>query len=172
MNTVNHSWQPEVPTDFPQILQKILPLLQVNSLTQGLKGVCDDFSVQLRHLGETQLQEDEYGIFEQNGSFWSREVNLKLQNHSVVSARSVCLQSAQQWRDVLDCGTRSLGSLLFGGEMQVQRSAFEYTILNSSHSLSQQFAKPIYARRSIFTWQGERLLLQECYLPTLLDLID
>ncbi len=171
MNTITTSWQPEVPSDYPNIADKILPLLQINSLTQGLKQVCADFSVRVLHLGQTTRAEDE-DCFVVDDALFCREVELQLSGQAVVWARSVCLQNAKNWQSVLDCGTQSLGSILFGGQMQVVRSAFEYAVLPQTHVLSQAYQSAIYARRSMFTWQGETLLLQECYLPTLLNHLD
>ncbi len=172
MNILPIHWQPEIPAADPLILQKLLPLLQINSLTQGLQKACAEFSVALLHLGSSHIEADEIPFFAKDAPLWAREVHLQLQGEPVVWARSVCLDGNNAWQEVLDCGTRSLGSLLFGGDMDVTRSAFEYALLPQEHILAQKYQQAIVARRSVFTYKAETLLLQECYLPTLLPFIE
>ena len=98
--------------------------------------------------------------------WFARDVLLCLNDVPVVWARSMCAAASQQWRLLLDCGTRPLGERLFDGSLPVQRSPFEFALLDKAVPGSGA-AERLPARRSFFTMQGETLGLVECFLPAL-----
>lgn len=162
MNTHNH---------FPQ--NQLDKLLHAVSLTAELSQQSAPFSVCLNFLGDSQLSSDETEFFsgrQPGENVFSREVCLCLDEKPVVSARSVCLSDSAYWRKILDCGTRSLGAQLFGGEIPaLQRTPFSFSTLPTEHHLVAYYAtQPCLARRSVFSvGTGDILLLTECFLPAL-----
>ncbi|MCS4532784.1 chorismate--pyruvate lyase family protein [Neisseria montereyensis] len=163
-------WQPELPEHLTDTYPADLTaLIQAQSLTAALRAIDASFSVRLLHLGATHcdiLFSDGLTITTPDNGF-GRDVLLCLNDIPVVWARSLCAADAQNWRNLLDCGTRPLGERLFDGSLPLTRSAFEYAILPETYRFN-GFEKPSFlARRSFFDLQGERLGLTECFLPAL-----
>ena len=143
------------------------PILQVNSLTLALKALNPHFDVRLNHLGENPIRPEERASLKQSRVF-SREVSLCLSQEAVVWARSVCAAASPQWRDLLDCGTQPLGARLFGHDLPLQRTAFEYAPIANPQPGA---AETVWMRRSAFDWQGEKLYLGEAFLPALAEFL-
>lgn len=144
-------------------------LMQASSLTVALRALGRGFSVRLLHLGavaDDALLAD--GLGGAAGGF-ARDVLLCLDEVPVVWARSLCADSAQHWRALLDCGTRPLGERLFDGSLPLVRSAFEYAALDAETLLPGFDGAALAARRSFFSLHGEELGLVECFLPALDD---
>lgn len=159
----------------PMNIEPDFEIYHVQSLTAMLKATSLPFSVQLRFLGDSVLVADEMefsGGLQAGDAVFAREVLLCLADKAVVSARSVCRADDAYWRDVLDCGTTSLGAQLFGGAMNhLQRTPFVFCRLPEDHLLTADIVDiSCVARRSAFdTPNGARLLLTECFLPTVYD---
>ena len=168
----NH-WQ-TTPPDL-ETCSKLTALLEAQSLTAALRRLDAVFSVRLLHLGETgfdRLFEGE-GVWQQLApaapmSYFARDVLLCLNDTPVVWARSLCRADAVVWRNLLNCGTRPLGELLFDGTLPLTRSPFEYTVSGSA-ALAGCHSPTLAARRSAFTLEGRHLGLIEAFLPTLCD---
>lgn len=154
------------------MVQNLSELWQVNSLTAALKALSPDFSVTVLKLDDTQAYADE-GLFGAADALFCREVTLSLAGKAVVWARSVCRRDSQHWLPILDCGTQPLGHRLFDGSLPIRRSAFEYALVPVAHPmLPEALAAGLSgvemgARRSTFWWEGEALLLTECFLPAI-----
>ena len=139
-------------------------LLQAIPLTNALKNLDADFSVQVQHLGATTVYADEQR-FVNGASGFGREVNLCLQQNTVVWARSVCAANASAWHDIVQCGNQPLGLRLY--ELPLQRSEFEYAYLSPEHPANPS-NQIIVSRRSCFYLQdASALLLTESFLPFL-----
>lgn len=134
-------------------------LLQTRSLTAALQETGATFAVEVLFQGESdKLCAHEY--FCQH--HYVREVRLLLDGIPVVWARSVCAAQETYWRNVLDCGNRSLGARLFGGQVQAVRSPFHYFAASVPGADT-----PVWIRCSRFDYQGKALLLSEAFLPAL-----
>jgi len=152
------------------MVQNLSELWQVNSLTLGLKALSSNFSVTLLNLADSQAYFDELG-FESHQPMFCREVFLSLNDQPVVWARSLCQKNSQRWLPVLDCGAQPLGHRLFDGSLPITRTPFEYAMVAPAHPMlppevvTQLPPAGMGARRSVFWWDDEPLLLTECFLP-------
>lgn len=164
-----HKYLPaELQCDVPSALWR---LMQASSLTVALKSLPYHFSVRLLHLGAVAWQPHEAGWIgcDADTSLYGREVVLCLDDVPVVWARSVCVANAQQWRDLLNCGTRPLGERLFDHSLPLRRTPFDY-----AHAVfgDSGVAQAVWMRRSVFDWQGEALFLGEAFLPSLAGFLN
>lgn len=150
------TWQANPPRSIESALQT---LIQKPSLTLALTQLHPAFSVQLDYLGKAQTN-----AFFQDlrlpETVFTRNVHLLLDNIAVVSAQSVCLPESK-WCAILNCGRTSLGSILFSGSLNIQRSDLSFCHTNNT-----------LTRRSWFEYEGERLYLVECFLPELMPFLN
>lgn len=147
------------------------PLLEVQSLTQGLEKLNPNFSVELLSLGEISAPSYSNILPESRQHHFSRRVILKLDNQPVIWAESLCDIESGFWREYLNCGTQSLGRKLFSG-VDIQRTPFFYKIFTLEALpfalLDDDIeAQLMIARQSVFTYKDEKLCLTEWYLPNL-----
>ena len=107
-----------------------------------------------------------------------REVFLYCNKVPVIFAHSVVARKNLRgaWRGLSSLGNKSLGSVLFANP-RIKRTPLEFKKLNPRHTLfkraSQKLAlKPtsLWARRSLFTLQGQSILVTEIFLPEILNL--
>lgn len=164
--TESAQWHKHLPSAWVHENPALAALMQAESLTAALKALAAPFSVRLLHLGAVAWQPHEAGFIALAAAtpLHGREVLLCLDDVPVVWARSVCAAASPQWRDLLDCGTQPLGARLFGHDLPLQRTAFEYAHIANPHQSS---AETVWMRRSAFDWQGEKLYLGEAFLPAL-----
>ena len=107
-----------------------------------------------------------------------REIVMKADNQDWLFARSVFPQSIMTDSDqrLMNLGTTPLGSLFFDSEGKRQeehnpRQTIDAGILSNSHELIAHTSFPVvaelnlYARRSLFNYQGLPALVQEVFLP-------
>lgn len=141
--------------------------------TQSLTAIlckCEQhkFTVRPTFSDITSILNEERKFFANIDNIFAREVLLCLDDIPVVAARSICLIDDDYWRKILNCGNQSLGSRLFDGKTQWQRSDFiiDYNnfLLEERFELSEHF---IAVRTSIFEYKKHKLLLAECFLPSL-----
>ena len=139
------------------------------SLTAVLKQNTAAFSVRLTFSDISDILPEEEPIFPNISKVFVREVLLCLDNTPVVAGRSICLPNDAYWREILNCGTQSLGTTLFDGKTQWLRSNF--TLFSQHSLLEERFRLPenkmIALRTSLFEYQSQKLLLAECFLPAL-----
>ena len=166
--TESAPWHKHLPSAWVHENPALAALMQAESLTAALKALAAPFSVRLLHLGAVAWQPHEAGFIALAAAtpLHGREVLLCLDDVPVVWARSMCAAASPEWRLLLDCGTRPLGERLFDGSLPVQRSPFEFALLDKAVPGSGA-DKGLPARRSFFTLQGETLGLVECFLPAL-----
>lgn len=135
------------------------------SLTVALSALGSRFSVRVNELGETHdvpdfLENWADFVLPKSLPLFTRRVSLCLNDMEVVHAQSICSPSSV-WRNILDCGNTSLGTILFSGEMDLTRSDLFFDFPYPSSDPSKYY---IVSRRSWFEYQGERLYLVECFL--------
>ncbi|WP_434778459.1 chorismate--pyruvate lyase family protein [Neisseria sp. Ec49-e6-T10] len=154
-------WAKNIPTFFPK---KVAHLAQEQSLTAMLTSLPYTFNVQLLALKQNQTIAPNLFACP---TVLTREVFLNLNNTAVVLARSECFIDSI-WASYLDCGTTSLGSLLFKPNQQLDRSAFEYNQQLQTDAIFPQTyltVSPQWIRRSVFWHEQQPLLLLEAFLP-------
>ncbi|MBR2251573.1 MAG: chorismate lyase [Neisseriaceae bacterium] len=139
------------------------------SLTAVLKQNTAAFSVRPTFSDTTDILPEEMDYFPDISTVYAREVLLCLDATPVVAARSICLPNDAYWREILNCGTQSLGSRLFDGKTEWTRS--DFTVVYQHSLLKQRFKSLpeniVALRTSLFEHNSQKLLLAECFLPTL-----
>ncbi|MGF6148727.1 4-hydroxybenzoate synthetase (chorismate lyase) [Kingella potus] len=167
MNTPPLIWQNTLPQPFgPSEHPALARIAAAESLTAALRALPHRFSVNLLHSGTGEagpLLADGFPQMPQKP--FCRDVYLCLDGTPVVWARSQCRPESAFWRNTLDCGTRPLGEILFGGIAGLSRSPLQYALPRPG--LLPQASQALLVRRSFFTHQGESLGLAECFLPAL-----
>lgn len=150
----------------------LVRIITAPSLTAALRTLPYAFSVRLLHLGENSASPLlDKGAAQQTALPFCRDVFLCLDGSPVVWARSQCPPDSAFWRGILNCGTRPLGEMLFGGGIAgLHRSTLQYAC--PVPAAVPQAPSAFLARRSFFTHQGETLALAECFLPALADLVS
>ena len=104
---------------------------------------------------------------------WVRDVGLWAGGQLRVVAHTVVM-GRQAQRMVARLGGRALGTVLFA-QAQIQREPFTFAHLAWSHPLQRQLCQTLpaprasrwWARRSVFAWQGGRILVTEVFLPAM-----
>lgn len=149
----------------------LLHIITAPSLTVALRALPHAFSVRLLHLGADKAAPlFDNGEVQQTALPLCRDVFLCLDGTPVVWARSQCPPDSAFWHGILDCGTRPLGEMLFGGGIAgLQRSPLQYAC--PVPAAVPQAPSALLARRSFFTHQGQTLALAECFLPELADFV-
>lgn len=162
-------WQKDLPQEFAPLQL----FAKKDSLAASLKKIPATLSVQLLGLkSSTPLVDEEPYFFRENDpDILAREVIIKLNQQSVVFARSICHRNSENWTDILDRGDRPLVDKLFNGSLPISRSKFEYRVMQPKPYLlsAPQLQEPsslCLARRSIFWLEEKPLLLTEIFLPS------
>lgn len=148
-------------------------LLDKNSLTTKLKNISNNFEVKLASSSFGLMHSTESDVLglPQKSAGWVREVNLVVDGSNWVFARSI-IAGCDDHTDskFFHLGNSSLGSLLFGpspykrSEVQVGHYVADAFRSHTSDGLS-------WARRSVFSRRNSRILVQELFLPELLNRI-
>ena len=178
MNTVHpQAWHPALSSISPQMRHW---LQDRGSLTRRIQERCGQFSVEpifqslIKVYGDEgikmRLRPDELAMV--------REVYLYCCDKPVVFAHSVVPRKNLRgvWRSLSGLGNRSLGSMLFTNP-KVKRTPLEFEKVGSGHFLYDRAVirlttnpPNLWARRSLFTLQGQSILVTEVFLPDILDL--
>ena len=157
-----------------------LRLVTAQSLTKVLSSL-GQFKVRVNYLGERKLSKGEV-LGEEIAAivYFVREVELQLNNISVVCARSVVLPISRDWCRFLNYGSRPLGEKIF--HRGIIRSPIRYgTICSAVHPwwhVARQYQREhissLLVRQSTFfrkkdahNKEAPYLLLSECFLPSL-----
>ncbi len=147
-------------------------LLDQGSLTQRLRASTQGhIQHHLCFSGWGNLLADEVSLFSQqdDASVWVREIEWRLEDSVWVAARVVIPRRCCT-RELLNLGERSLGEVLFA-DKSLKRSSLELACLSAQHPYHQLAfrAAPasdiVWARRSIFHFQQQPLLVAEIFLP-------
>ncbi|SFP86659.1 chorismate lyase [Nitrosomonas cryotolerans] len=150
------------------------------SLTRRIQARCNDFHVRPVFQSLAKVYKDEWTIMglRYGELAMVREVYLYCGDTPVIFAHSVVARKDLRgaWRGLSGLGNRSLGTVLFTNP-RIKRTPLEFKKLNAGHFLfvracSKLQSRPsnLWARRSLFTLQGQSILVTEVYLPAILEL--
>lgn len=154
-------------------------LREQGSLTARLKASCREFSVRCLRQGLEPVGRDE-GAFlglRPGSRVWVREVLLCCDGIPVVFAHTVMARRPRHPFDLRfgALGERSLGSLLFS-DPRIVRGKLQFRRLDARHPMFRQAASALpdtpaglWARRSGFGCGAKTVLVNEVFLPTLLQ---
>ncbi len=150
------------------------------SLTHRIQERCDNFRVEPTFQSLSRVYEDEPNIMNlrRDELAMVREVHLYCSKQPVVFAHSVVNRESLRgaWRGLSGLGNQSLGTVLFTNP-KVKRTALEFKKLKKDHFIFDRASQrlghtpsSLWARRSLFTLQGQSILVTEVFLPAILDL--
>ncbi len=155
-------------------------LVDQGSLTLRLKQRCTQFSVRPVRVGLHRPNRDEYAALRLRAGrlAYVREVVLNCGGEPVVFAHSVVADASLRgpWAAVTQLGSRPLGEALFSNP-RIARGCLQFRRIPPRHALARQArraglaasGKPLWARRSLFTLQGQPLMVTEVFLPAVLE---
>lgn len=157
-----------------------LQLVTAQSLTTALSSL-GQFKVRVNYLGERRLSKREaLGEEVPLIVYFVREVELQLNNISVVCARSVVSPTSRDWRQFLDYGSRPLGEKIF--QRGIIRNPIRYgTICSATHPwwrVARQYHREnissllvrqsaFFRKKDVQKQEAPHVLLSECFLPSL-----
>lgn len=165
---LNALWQDAQTLQLPSALEAWL--LEQGSLTAQLKKQCQEFRLELvaeswRGLPEVLQQQwqQEQGL--------KRDVILWCDGIACVYAQSWLPQSTlQQLQPLARLGAQPLGEFIFQHD-SLQRGPIEVAQIEAGLQLPVLGQQPqLWARRSVFSVQQQPLLVQEIFLPGVLEL--
>jgi chorismate--pyruvate lyase len=150
------------------------------SLTRRIQERCSGFRVQPVFQSLSRVYGDELDIMGLRAGELAlvREVYLYCGSTPVVFAHSVVARRNLRgaWRGLSGLGNKSLGTVLFTNP-RIKRTPLEFKKVSNGHFLYDHACaglpvKPadLWARRSLFTLQGQSILVTEVFLPAILDL--
>lgn len=150
------------------------------SLTRRIQARCSHFRVQPVFQSLAMAHSDERVIMELRFGELAlvREVYLFCNDTPVVFAHSVVARKNLRgaWRGLNGLGNKSLGTVLFTNP-KIKRTPLQFKKLNTGHPLFERAClklettpAQLWARRSLFTLQGQSILVTEVFLPAVLDL--
>lgn len=147
-------------------------LLSENSLTAKLKAQCQQFSVHLLGQECLPIHQDEAQFLGKQEPYIVREVLLYCDAQAWVFARSVFPKSLQEGSAIFkQLGNQALGERLFQqqghqrGEFQIAQFFPETKIHHLCAQLGYQSKQHLWGRRSCFMIRGQKILVQEVFLP-------
>ncbi|MFC3123092.1 chorismate--pyruvate lyase family protein [Agaribacter flavus] len=143
-------------------------ILHTGSLTERLEALTSAFSVELLGQGHAPLDSSEQKILKLelcNSEQWQvREVILHGDGQPWVFARSV-IPSLLCDTSLANLGNNPLGKRIFNDE-KFKRSDFEVGSVNTHPFTKRQMeANTLLARRSLFGFEGQSVLVAEAFLP-------
>ena len=154
------------------------------SLTRLIQQHCSNFRVKPIFQSLARVCEDELAVMDlrRHEIALVREVYLYSGKTPLVFAHSVVARENLRgaWRGLNVLGSKSLGTVLFTNPA-VRRTPLQFKKLNSAHPLFHRACRELpttpaglpaslWARRSLFTLDGQSLLVTEVFLPAILDL--
>jgi chorismate--pyruvate lyase len=156
-------------------------LADQGSLTHRLKQRCRQFSVRPVRVGFIRPNRDECPALKLRPYrlAYVREVVLHCDGNAVVFAHSAVPGGSLRgpWAAVTTLGSRPLGEALFSNP-RVMRGDLQYRRVQLRHPLARQArqagiptaGQTLWARRSLFTLHGHRLMVTEVFLPAVLTI--
>ncbi|MBP3194639.1 MAG: chorismate lyase [Cardiobacteriaceae bacterium] len=131
-------------------------IARAESLTAVLRGISDSFRVRINYLGtcENNDYSDVFGSIE---DLFLREVELLLDDKTVVRAKTFCDNSCEFWKNILLHEKRPLGDILFNNPEIKRTSLTVQKYLYNGVELPH--------RQGIFEYLDEKLLIEEYFLP-------
>ena len=142
-------------------------LLDTGSLTERVQSLCRHFSLEKLGQGRQGLHHSEQALLNAaTDSDWQvREVLLCADGEPWVYARSVIPQTLID-DELANLGTQPLGKRLFN-DARFARSDFELcqATPEALSRLNMDIADTLWGRRSLFSFQGSRMIVAEVFLP-------
>lgn len=178
MNTAHpQAWLPALSAVSPQVR---FWLQDRGSLTRRIQERCTRFYVEPVFQQLSRVYEDEPSKMQLHRDELAmvREVYLYCCDKPVVFAHSVIPRKGLigAWRALSGLGNRSLGSMLFKNP-KIKRTPLEFKRVSNGHFLYDRAVvrlttRPahLWARRSLFTLQGQSILVTEVFLPGISNL--
>ncbi|MGB9430558.1 MAG: chorismate lyase [Gammaproteobacteria bacterium] len=164
-------WKPPDSWTAEQRPKALWPwIVHAGSLTEKLRAtVGDTFHVQVVHEGNAQLNDEDARLLQVTPSSMTRVREVYLCGDIPwVFARTLAPAEGGRWLDKL--GTQPLGERVFA-EAGTHRTPIEAARLDETQPLYQAAIKGmarrpefLWARRSVLTVRGGRLLIYECFL--------
>lgn len=150
------------------------------SLTRRLMAACAPFRVQRIRQRLARPFADEYAPIRLRSGEWAlvREAWLMCADTPLVFAHSVIPRAGLRgpWRRLAGLGDRPLGAALFA-DPRIKRHPLHWRALDRRHPLYRRIRKMqaglparLWARRSLFSLQGQPILVTEVFLPEVLRL--
>lgn len=176
-------WHSVSSADLPAISPPLKAwVLDSGSMTARLKSVCNTFHVEVLFHDWVAIDSQDAVILnlDQSQKVIKREVLLYCDNQAWMYARTIFPESLVHalGDKIIHLSDRPLGELLFAHQ-QSRRGEFEISELNKgdpffeeSLRVSQQKAKHLWARRSVFSLPEGSLLLTEVFLPQFMHSIQ
>lgn len=175
--STHRDWHPSLPSLPPRARNW---LQSRGSLTQMIQQRCPHFRVEPVRQSLARPHEDEFSIMQLRRGELAlvREVYLYCNHTPVIFAHSLVSRKHLRgvWRNLNTLGRKSLGTVLFSNPA-IERTLFEFRKIGASHPLCKRASQHLqtspvnlWARRSLFTLQGQSLLVTEVFLPDILDL--
>lgn len=159
-------WKPSEQVALPDPYLKNW-LLDTGSLTERVQSLCRHFALEKLGQGNEPLHESEQALLDaSDDSHWQiREVLLCADGEPWVYARSVIPQSLID-DELANLGTQPLGKRLFN-DSRFARSDFELcqATPETLSRLNLDIADTLWGRRSLFSFQGSRMIVAEVFLP-------
>lgn len=164
-------WRPLALWTADQQPAELWPWLShAGSLTDKLRAaVGTAFHVEVLQEGVAQLSAEDAGLLHTlpGTAVRQREVHL-CGNKPLVYARTLAPANAAEW--LHDLNNHPLGDRVFT-QSDIERGVIEVTQLQAPHTLyrvavagTARAPAPLWARRSVLTVRGKRLLIYECFL--------
>lgn len=155
-------------------------LMDRGSLTGRIQRRCARFSVRRVRQGRGRAFQDERKAvgLRAGETALVREVYLYCGETPVVFAHSVMAPRNMRgpWRMLAGLGNRPLGAALFA-DPRVKRTSLNFRKLNPRDTLFRCACRvlstrprELWARRSVFSLRGRRILVTEVFLPTIREL--
>lgn len=171
-------WRPAPLTMSPQINGW---LQNSGSLTLRIQQRCNNFRVEPVFQSLATAGSDELTILKLRPGELAhvREVYLYCGKTPVVFAHYVVARKDLRgaWCGMSKLGNKSLGTMLFTNPI-IKRMSFGFRKLNPTHPLFYRACKnlsvlpdKLWARRSLFSLNGQPILVTEVFFPAILELI-
>jgi chorismate--pyruvate lyase len=139
-------------------------LLDTGSLTERVQSLCHRFSLQVLGQAVGNPHDNELSLLTGNGDvpYHVREILLCGNDEAWVFARSIIPQTIID-AELSNLGSEPLGKRLFN-DSRFRRSNFDVCTLHASQ-LGYQQAQTLWGRRSVFTLEGQSMIVAEVFLP-------
>jgi chorismate--pyruvate lyase len=139
-------------------------LLDTGSLTERVQSQCQRFSLEVLGQAVGTPHDNELALLRNNGdmTYQVREILLCGDEQPWVFARSIIPQTIID-SELSNLGREPLGKRLFN-DARFSRSEFDVCTLDASQ-LGYQQVKTLWGRRSVFTFEGQSMIVAEVFLP-------
>ncbi|MCH9769778.1 MAG: chorismate lyase [Gammaproteobacteria bacterium] len=171
INPTHLNWQAKLPADIAPNLANWLS--DSGSLTLRLQQLPASVSHQLLNANWQSAYPDEaHPLSITNDQAWVREITRSINNKVNIFGRSLIpKKTLQQCPELKQAGKISIGQILFA-DKNLRRLALEFAMLSKQHPLYQSVCQylmtqpdRLIARRSVFIYQQNPLLITEIFLP-------